>query len=84
MRNINIDNLPVHTFHATTISLINRLKTQKCEMCGAIAKLAMHHVRKLKDLKGETPLEKRMIARKRKTIALCDNCLITTHQRCID
>ena len=79
MRNMNIDNMPDHTLHTMTTSLVNRLKSKKCEMCGTTGDLTMHHVRKLKDLKGETPLEKRMIARKRKTIALCDNCLKITH-----
>jgi len=37
-------------------------------------KLMMHHVRKLKDLKGITPMEKHMKSRKRKTIALCGEC----------
>jgi group II intron reverse transcriptase/maturase len=68
----NIDNLPHLTYHTTT--LVNRLNTERCEMCGATGKLVMHHVRKLKDLKGNTPLEKRMITRKRKTIALCGKC----------
>ena len=75
MNNVNIDNLPKIMYHTASTSLVNRLKANKCEMCGATGKLVMHHVRKLKDLKGKTPLEKRMIARKRKTIALCGNCL---------
>jgi group II intron reverse transcriptase/maturase len=70
----NIDNLPKPMYHYTTTSLVNRLKVDKCEMCGATGKLTMHHVRKLKDLKGKNPLEKRMITRKRKTIALCGEC----------
>ena len=74
VRFVNIDNLPKIMFHTATTSLVNRLKAEKCEMCGATGKLTMHHVRKLKDLKGKTPLEKRMIARKRKTIALCGSC----------
>jgi len=79
VRNSKIDNLP-NTYHFTTTRLINRMKAGKCEMCGASDKLVMHHVRKLKDLKGKTPLEKRMIIRKRKTIALCVNCLNPTCQ----
>jgi len=77
MSNMYVDKLP-NMYPTTTTSLINRLKAEKCEMCGATSKLMMHHVRKLKDLKGDNPLEKRMIARKRKTIALCDNCLKIT------
>ena len=74
MRFMDIDNAPnPYRFKAT--KLVNRLKAAKCEFCGATDKLAMHHIRKLKDLKGLTPLEKNMIARKRKTIALCGNCL---------
>ena len=80
VRYVDIDNFPVpNKYHFIATRLANRLKTEKCEMCGKAGKLAMHHVRKLKDLKGKTPLEKRMIARKRKTIALCDNCLKITH-----
>jgi group II intron reverse transcriptase/maturase len=74
LRYMKMDNVP-NTYHSTATGLINRLKAGKCELCRTTDRLAMHHVRKLKDLKGETPLEKRMIARKRKTIALCGNCL---------
>jgi len=81
VRNMNIDKLTNITYYTTPNSLTDRLKAGKCEMCGAIDKLVMHHVRKLKDLKGKTPLEERMIARKRKTIALCGNCLKLTHQK---
>ena len=82
MRNSNIDNnKSIHTSYPVTTSLINRLMSRKCEMCGTTGTLMMHHVRKLKDLKGENPLEMRMISRKRKTIALCDNCLVTAHHR---
>jgi hypothetical protein len=80
MRFKDIDNMPF-IFQSPATGLINRLKAGKCEMCGAFDKLAMRHVRKLKDLKGKTPLEKRMIARKRKTIALCDNCLKNAHKK---
>ena len=55
-------------------SLIERLKLQVCELCGATDKLEMHHVRKLKDLKGKSDWEKRMIARRRKTLAVCSKC----------
>jgi len=84
LKNGYVDNIPKHTYHTTITRLINRLKSDKCEMCGTTGKLSMHHVRKLKDLKGETLLEKRMIARKRKTIALCANCRKSIHQRLID
>lgn len=47
-------------------SLMERLKLQVCELCGATDKLEMHHVRKLKDLKGKSDWEKKMIARRQK------------------
>lgn len=55
-------------------SLMERLKLQVCELCGATDKLEMHHVRKLKDLKGKSDWEKNMIARRRKTLAVCSKC----------
>ena len=48
----------------------------KCEYCGAEENLKMVHIRKLKDLEGKQPWEKLMIARKRKTMAVCECCLV--------
>ena len=55
-------------------NLTDRLKAEKCELCGATGQLIMHHVRNLKDLKGKESWERLMSARKRKTIALCPSC----------
>ena len=55
-------------------NLTDRLKAEKCELCGATGKLIMHHVRNLKDLKGKESWERLMSARKRKTIAVCPSC----------
>ena len=55
-------------------NLTDRLKAEKCELCGATGKLIMHHVRNLKDLKGKESWERLMSARRRKTIALCPSC----------
>lgn len=69
-----VDVLPNINVYKGPTSLISRLKAGKCEYCGAEnVPLEIHHVRKLKDLKGKTPLEKTMIQRNRKTIALCAN-----------
>jgi hypothetical protein len=35
----------------------NKVANQKCELCGANEKLEMHHIRKLKDLKGKQDWE---------------------------
>ena len=64
--------------------LISRLLNNKCELCGAETKIEMHHVRKLKDLykdgKKEKPeWMKRMIAIKRKTLAVCKSCHDNIH-----
>ena len=55
-------------------TLTDRLKDEKCELCGATGKLIMHHVRNLKDLKEKESWKRLMSARKRKTIALCPSC----------
>jgi group II intron reverse transcriptase/maturase len=61
-------------------SLTDRLKAEKCELCGATGKLHMHHVHRLKDLKGKESWERHMLARKRKTIALCLSCHRLRHR----
>jgi group II intron reverse transcriptase/maturase len=54
--------------------LLTRLKAQKCEICGSNDKIEVHHIHKLKDLKGKKRWEKAMIARNRKTLVLCHMC----------
>ena len=54
--------------------LITRLSARVCENCGATDHLEMHHVRKLKDLKGKSDWEIKMISRNRKTLAVCSAC----------
>lgn len=44
-------------------NLTDRLKAEKCELCGATGKLIMHHVRNLKDLKGKESWKRLMSAR---------------------
>ncbi|MCO4219396.1 group II intron reverse transcriptase/maturase, partial [Bacillus sp. 10017] len=61
-------------------SLIKRLLAEECEMCGKKNQaIEMHHIRKLKDLKGKKMWEQMMISRKRKTMALCQQCHIDLH-----
>ena len=74
------DNLPSYRGMQST-SLMARLKACECEYCGATDNLQMIHVRKLKDLKGKQEWEKLMIARKRKTLAVCENCYRKIHGR---
>ena len=69
-----IDRCPNPMPGVSTTSLIDRLKARKCELCGATDNLVMHHVRKLGELKGKEKWEKLMIARRRKTMAVCGSC----------
>ena len=55
--------------------ILERLRNDTCEVCGAKENVPMHHIRKLADLNkkshGEKPLwRKIMIARRRKSIPL--------------
>lgn len=53
---------------------------EKCEWCHKKdVELEIHHVKKLKDLKGKKRWEKRIIERNRKTIALCKKCHVDLH-----
>lgn len=78
------DNIPQTIYFAGRTSLIERLKARKCELCGAEEDLVMHHVRKLKNLQGKESWERHMIARKRKTIAVCRSCHKKIHDGKID
>ena len=66
-------------------SLIDRLKGHICEWCGGETEdIEIHHVRKLKDLSGKAEWERHMIARKRKTLALCHDCHVKLHNGKLD
>lgn len=64
--------------------LMQRIKAHKCEICNAIDKIEVHHIHKLKDLKGKKDWEKRMIARNRKTLVLCSACHNKLHTGLLD
>jgi hypothetical protein len=79
------DNIPITlVYTGGRNSLIERLQARKCEYCDASDMLEMHHVRKLKDLKGKTEWEKLMIARRRKTLAVCSKCHDKIHAGKLD
>ncbi len=70
-----VDKLPNTVMYSSKTSLMDRLSARQCELCGNIdVDIEMHHVRKLKDLKGKHNWERFMIARNRKTLALCAGC----------
>ncbi|MEG0473390.1 MAG: group II intron reverse transcriptase/maturase, partial [Solibacillus sp.] len=65
--------------------LIERLVAKGCEWCHATnVDLEIHHIKKLKDLKGKKRWEKRMIERNRKTMALCVKCHDDLHSGRLD
>ncbi len=69
----------------SSTSLIERIKAEKCEICGkANIPIEIHHIHRLKDLKGKTFWEILMIARKRKTLALCKECHKKIHSGKLD
>ena len=73
--NSEIDRIPLTAKYASRTSLIDRLKAKRCEFCGKEdCEIEIHHVRKLKDLSGKSFWEAFMIARRRKTLALCQDC----------
>ena len=80
----SVDGLPNTIIVTAKTSLIDRLKAKLCEYCGATNDLEMHHVRKLKDLRGRQPWEKLMIARRRKTLAVCHSCHQKIHHGKMD
>ena len=57
-------------------TLENRLKAHTCELCGTTDSkfYEVHHVNKLKNLKGKEKWELAMIAKKRKTLIVCRSC----------
>lgn len=62
-------------------SFESRLLARKCEYCGRedSESYEIHHVHRLKDVKGKSMIEQVMIARRRKTIVLCAECHCALH-----
>ena len=59
----------------------DRLKAKVCALCGRTDcdKYEIHHVNKVKNLKGKEPWEQIMIAKRRKTIVVCHECHMKIH-----
>jgi group II intron reverse transcriptase/maturase len=82
------DRLPneaiLHTSVTTTFE--SRLAAKICELCGTMdaENYEIHHVHKVKDLKGKEHWEKVMIAKRRKTMVLCKNCHYKIHNRVLN
>lgn len=68
-----VDYIP-NTAFVPKLSLMERLKTGTCEICGKKGNLIMHHVRNLNQLKVDSPWNAIMIKKRRKTLAICESC----------
>ena len=85
IKRVSVDTVGNTIIYGGRTSLINRLLAEKCEWCGTKGvPLEMHHVKKLKDLKGKKRWEQKMIARNRKTIAMCVPCHHDLHNGKLD
>ena len=58
-----------------------RLKAKVCELCGTTESecFDIHHVNKVKNLKGKQPWDRIMIAKRRKTMVVCLDCHCGIH-----
>jgi group II intron reverse transcriptase/maturase len=73
--------LYIHQGSCTTLE--SRLKAKICELCGTTesSQYEIHHVNKVKNLKGKERWEKVMIAKRRKTLVVCNNCHYKIHHQ---
>lgn len=62
-------------------TLESRLKAKVCDICGCTDsdRYEIHHINKVKNLKGKSEWEKIMIAKRRKTIVVCHKCHMAIH-----
>lgn len=75
----NVDTLPNYLRYEKPNSLAARIKAGKCENCdGRTDEIHMHHVKRLKDLTGANEFELLMLAKRRKSLALCPDCFAKT------
>lgn len=67
---------PVILFAYTTTNFEERLSAKVCELCGTTnaEHYEIHHVHKVKDLQGKELWEQIMIAKRRKTLVVCEDC----------
>lgn len=72
-KGLDSDLMP-QTVYVPYTTLAERLKENKCELCGALGKTSMHHVRKMSELTGKYEWEQIMLKKRIKTIAVCEKC----------
>lgn len=81
----NEDIIPITSFAHwyNTNSFEKKLKKRVCEICGSTdsPEYELHHINKVKNLKGKRQWEKIMIAKNRKTLLVCKDCHYKIHNR---
>ena len=75
------NNVISHSYSRTSFEL--RLEAKICELCGASGDIPfeLHHVNKVKNLKGKSNWELVMIAKRRKTLVVCQSCHDQIHAK---
>jgi len=72
--------LPQYKRYDRPNSLRSRIKLGLCELCNEKSdNIALHQVKRLKDLKGKTAWERLMLDRRRKTLTVCPKCHSEIH-----
>lgn len=79
-----IPNFALNYAHTRT-TFDSRLKAKECELCGTTTAKCyeIHHVNKVKNLKGKREWELVMIAKRRKTMVVCKECHYKIHDRTV-
>ena len=69
------DLLPQYVKYDNPNYLRTRIKLGVCELCGENTDdICMHHVKSLKSIKADNEWNTIMLAKRRKTLAVCPNC----------
>ena len=69
------DLLPQYVKYDNPNYLRTRIKLGVCELCGEnTGDICMHHVKSLKSIKADNEWNTIMLAKRRKTLAVCPNC----------
>lgn len=84
-----VDERAAYQLFTNRSELLQRLLADRCEWCGGKGKVEIHHVHKLKDLhrpgrKARPFWVRVMIARRRKTLVLCEKCHDDLHAGRLD
>ena len=76
----DVDRIATTWQYRLPTELGQRLQANQCEWCGTTeGNMEVHHIRRLRDLKGKAAWEIRMIGKQRKTMILCQPCHYALH-----